>query len=112
MASEMTEYKAGSGYVARVVVHKGVKQIELRRKLPSNTTNVLVIVALNGWHKGAYETRRPTAQWSHHTEDFQVRLSLNGPGFLTMNDWDQMHAEVRLAYRWLLEDAGMGHLYV
>ena len=74
--------------------------LELRKLIRG--THVLIIVGLEGWDYQNNEkrvlpsNRKTQSGWPYITitKDFNVRISLNGPGIFTWDEWNDLHQAV------------------
>ena len=66
-------------------------QAEIRFNV-AKMTQVLIIVAIDGWNKDQYEHRnRKTPYGRGDTTGFQIRMSMNGPAWFTNDDWKEIN---------------------
>ncbi len=86
-------YSAEDGWVCKLNT-KG-KCIEIRR-IFQRGTSLLIVVGLDGWE---FKDEQPRdAKYNHlHTAGFNVRLSMNGPAFLTFDNLEEINQIVQEA---------------
>jgi len=68
-------------------IKKKGSQIELRKAF--NGANLLIIISKDGWNYGKIESRNSSNSWQN-TKGFDIRISANGPVWLTKSDWDEI----------------------
>lgn len=72
----------------------------------SDETTIQIIVGLKGWNYKKYETPdgKHSNYWgsSYATDGYNIRWSMNGPAWLTWNDFEDIRSAIKEA-RWLLE---------
>lgn len=71
--------------------------IEIRKTFGGiGASNVLIIVAKDGWTLPPHETRKPD-RWGRSTQGLNVRMSMNSPAMMTFEQFEEIAAVVEEA---------------
>lgn len=71
--------------------------IEIRKTFDGiGSSNVLIIVAKDGWTLPPHETRKPD-RWGRSTQGLNVRMSMNAPAMMTFEQFEEIAAVVEEA---------------
>lgn len=73
-------------------------------KVHSKMCQVVIIVGLDGWEYNSRDSRTPN-RWGESSLGKNVRMSMNGPLKLTMDEWNSINLEIEDAYHGLLDAA-------
>ncbi len=89
--------------------HKRTGYVQYKIKFTtSNGTQGVAIVGLDGWDYDKTEKRHSqqiyNGCWTRETKGNQVRLSMNGPAWLTIAEWKQLQNEIESCYADLWEE--------
>ncbi len=72
----------------------GSDYIEIRKLFDSvDHSNVLIIVAKDGWNLSQHESRKPD-RWGRSTQGLNVRISMNNPARMTFEEFEEMNAAI------------------
>ncbi len=68
--------------------------IEIRKTFSGiGVSNVLIVVAKDGWTLPPHETRKPD-RWGRSTQGLNVRMSMNSPAMMTFEQFEEIAAVV------------------
>lgn len=83
----------------------GYVQYQIKFKT-NNGTQGVAVVGLDGWDHDQGENRNNYAntRWHRSTKGNQVRLSMNGPAWLSVAEWKQLTNEIEDCYANLWAD--------
>jgi hypothetical protein len=104
-APQMSDADAHRWKAKKFNIGKDGARIELRKSFAPNSTQVHIIVALDGWDyakKNEHRAGNPDGRWHHlDTRGLNVRMSMNGPLLMTFDVWNEMNQIVQEARDYL-----------
>jgi hypothetical protein len=102
---QMSDADAHRWKAKKFNVGKDGGRIELRKSFEPNSTQVHIIVALDGWDYAKKHEKResnPAGRCFHtDTRGLNVRMSMNGPLLMTFDLWNEMNQLVQEARDYL-----------